>query len=137
MQNFEGIAAAADAVRRFYFRNEDDLPEHVKARLATHVNTGGSPVDLIVNFTKAAYANRDLPAPAMEIAAGTADVIAQQGFHGGLDGKAAGMVAIFRRESGEKAPAGTSWPKPADDPAADSDFAPPPAPAPVEPAGEA
>jgi hypothetical protein len=135
MRNFDGIAAAADAVRRFYFRNEDDLPEHVRKRLETHAGTGGSPVDLIVNFTEAVYANRaDLPTEAMEIAAGTADVIQQNGFHGGLDGRAAGMIPALRRDSKEKA-TGVTWPKVDDDPKPNPDFLPPLAT--QQPAGEA
>lgn len=130
MQTFEGIAGAADAIRRFYFRNEDDLPQHFRDRVGPHVGQGSSPVDLGAHFTRAVYANRDaLPAKqkkeALELAAGTADIFDRDGFHSKLDGKAAGMSLALRRDSGEKAAGSQSWPKKDDDPAPDSDYAPP------------
>jgi len=132
MRQFQEIGEAADAVRRFFYVNEASLPEHVTRRLATHVAQGGSPVDLIVNFTEAVYANQaKLGAEASLIAAGTADLINRQNYHGRLDGRAAGISDALRRESGEKPAAGASWPKADADPAINRDFADP------APAGEA
>lgn len=124
MRNFEGIADAADSVRRFFFTNQAQLPEHVTKAIEPHVGTGSSPVDLIVNFTEAVFANRkDVPAEASLIAAGTADIIQQNGYHNRLDDRAAGIMKALRRDQGEKG----NWPKPENDPDARQAFLPPPA----------
>lgn len=130
MQTFEGIAGAADAIRRFYFRNEDDFPQHFRDKVSPHVGQGSSPVDLGAHFARAVYANRDelsdkVKKDALELAAGAADIFDRDGFHSKLDGKAAAMSLAMRRESGEKARPGMPWPAKEKDPAADSDYAPP------------
>jgi len=142
MRQFVEIGEAANAVRRFFYQNEADLPEHITKRLQTHVEQGGSPVDLIVNFTESVYANRKaLPAEASLIAAGTADLINRMGYHDRLEGRAPAMSLAMRRDGGEKAATGVPWPKADADPAPKGEFeapaepeegtAPPPAPAPA------
>lgn len=130
MQVFEGIAGAADAIRKFYYRNEDELPQHFRDKVGPHVGQGSSPVDLAAHFARSTYANAGtLPAKlkkdALELAAGAADICARDGFHGKLDGKAGGMSLAMRRDSGEKARAGMPWPAKEKDPAPDAEYAPP------------
>lgn len=134
MRQFEGIASAADAVREFYYSNKADLPEHVTTKVQPYVGTGSSPVDLIVNFTEAVYANsgdrrgegeKDLPAEGLEIAAGCAQLINVEGFHGRLDDRAHTISLALRRDSGEKAATGAKWPAADKDPTAKPEFAKP------------
>lgn len=130
MQQFEGIAGAADAIRAFFYRNEAELPQHFRDKVRPHVGQGSSPVDLGAHFARATYASADsLPAKlkkeALEIAAGAADICDRDGFHAKLDGKAGGMSLAMRRESGEKARTGMPWPAKDKDPAPDADYAPP------------
>lgn len=133
MRFYPDIGPAAADVRRFFNRNDDELPEHVAKALQTEVD-GGSPVDLIVRFVEVVYANREtLPGEAMEIAAGCSDLINQKGYHGRLDGRAAAMVDVLRRDSGERAATGHPWPKKADDPAHKQEFAAEPPPQAAEP----
>lgn len=83
---YNGIAQAADAVRAYLIANPAALPEPAQAKLASHTGTGASPVDLVVTFAEAVYANReDLTAAhedAFEIAAGAAVLAETFGFHG-------------------------------------------------------
>lgn len=126
MRFFEEIGEAGQAVTRYFYTSQAQLPEHVVPFIQGQLI--GSPVDLVVNFTKAIYANRDkVPAEAKLIAAGTADLINRKGYHDRLDGRAAGMSDAMRRDAGEKAATGHSWPKPEADPVADREFLPPPA----------
>jgi len=142
MKLYTGIAEAADAARSYFYVNRESLPAGVADKLQTQVGTGSSPVDLIVAFTEATYANRvDVDPEMMEIAAGLGVIIVQFGFHGSLDGRAEAIVAALRRDSGEEAPAGITWPDPADDPAPSDRYKPdeptPSAPAPTpEPTGD-
>jgi hypothetical protein len=125
MKIFEGIADAADTARRYFLKNEDELPEHIRTKLDPFMGTGTSPVDLAGAFTRAVYANPDsFDQVAKAIAAGIADRFDIDGFHGKLDGKAAGMRAALRRDSGEPG----DWPAADQDPAVDQAFAPPPPP---------
>lgn len=82
MHTFEGIAAAADAVRKFYYINEAVLPTHVKDKLQPYIGTGSSPVDLIVRFSEAVYANQVSVAAGKDIAAGCALICEASNFHG-------------------------------------------------------
>lgn len=140
MKLYSGIAEAADAMRAFFYVNQAALPEGVRERLQGAVGTGSSPIDLAVAFVEFAYANRaDVPVQMLEIAAGVGLIIVQFGFHGSLDGRADGIVAALRRDSGEDAPAGVEWPDPESDPAVNDRYrepepasAPAPVPAPVE-----
>lgn len=83
MQTFNGIAAAADAARNYFLLNQGAFPEHVRDKIAAHAGTGASPVDLVVTFAEAVYANQgDVPAEAREIAGGCAVLAETFGFHG-------------------------------------------------------
>lgn len=129
-----GIGEAADQVRRFYYRNEDDLPEIVRDKVGPYIGTGSSPVDLVVHFTEAVFANRQsLPADGLALGASCALLIETTGFHNRLDGRAAAMIPALRRDAGEEPAPGTSWPDPAEDPEPKAGFLPVPAgePAPV------
>ena len=133
MRTFASVAAAADEVDRFFLRNEESLPEHVRDKIEPLTRRGSSPVDLIVVFTESVYANQKaVPKEAIELAAGLADLIDQDGYHGRLNDRATAMSKALRRESGEKAGA-AGWPKKEDDPEPNKDFvpAPPPPPAPA------
>lgn len=126
MITFDSISTAADAARRFFLKNEDSLPQHVQDKVEPRTRQGESPVDLIADFTEAVYANRDsISNEGLEIAAGCANLIGQDGYHGRLDGRASSISFALRRDSGEKAGAGRAWPKKADDPAPKAEFAKP------------
>jgi hypothetical protein len=133
MNQYDGVASAADAVRRFIIINEGALPEIVQQKVSALTGTGSSPVDLIVNFVEAIYANRDdVTNDAKAIAAGCADVIDRDNYHGRLDGRIVGMKAALRRDSGETAADDTPWPETDDDPAPNRLYAPQPAEQPAE-----
>jgi hypothetical protein len=124
---FTGIADAADAARRYFLINQAKFPDEAASLIEPHTLTGSSPVDLVVNFTEGVYANRGtLPAEAMEVAAGLASIIDQNGFHGRLDGRAPAIALALRREAGEDAPEGQAWPDEEADPAPRTEFAPKP-----------
>jgi len=83
MAEFEGIADASTAVRNWLIINEAKLPDHLKDRLTALAGTGVSPVDLIVNFAEAVYANeKDFTKEAKELAASAAVTSEAFGFHG-------------------------------------------------------
>jgi len=117
MRNYEGIAAAADDVRRFFYINEAALPGHVADSLRPFVGTGSSPVDLTVRFARVVYANREDSAisdEAKEIASGCALLAGVNGFHGlggdDRDGERMAGVLAGARKTG---------------PAPDAEFLPP------------
>lgn len=136
MTTYEGIADAADAARSFFYQNQGSLPAHVRDRIEPHVRTGSSPVDLITAFARSVYANREAVGPeGMVVAAGLAELINREGYHGRLDERAAGMRKALLRDAGEKAATGSPWPKKEADPAPDQEYLPPPEPeAPAAPA---
>lgn len=118
---YSEIGEAADAVREHIILNQNNLPEHVRERLVALTRTGSSPVDLIVDFVKAVYANSaDFDTDTKRKTAAAAELIGMKGFHAGLDGRAGAIADSFRRETGLKAPAGRSWPSKADDPPVDA-----------------
>lgn len=134
---FSEIGEAADALREHIILNQNDFPEHVRERLVALTRTGTSPVDLVVGFVKAVYANSGgFDTDTKRKATAAAELIAMKGFHAGLDGRAGAIADSFRRETGLKAPAGRSWPSKAADPPADDEWAAPP-PAEAAPAPEA
>lgn len=124
MQFFDEIFQASLAVNRYFYVNQSQLPEHIVPRIETHLT--GSPVDLVVTFTRAIYANRsESSSVAKLLAAGCADLIHRKGYHDRLEGRASLMSDVLRRDGGEKAAPGRSWPKPSGDPVPDYDFLPP------------
>lgn len=83
MASFEGIGDSSTAVRNWLIRNADKVPEHLQERLSGMTGTGTSPVDLIITFTEAVYANqKDFPKEAKDLAAACADVAEANGYHG-------------------------------------------------------
>lgn len=105
MQTFNGIAEAADAVRAWFLLNPQALPEHVRPKVAAHAGTGASPVDLVVTFAEAVYANREeAPADARAIAAGCAVLAEGFGFHG-LNLEARGSLIAVALGGGAPDPA--------------------------------
>ena len=124
---FEGPSPAADAARNWLIRNEDAIPEHVRDRLLGLTVSGTSPLPMMHTFIQAVYANRDaFPVEAIEIAAGLADLFDRSGYHGKLEGKAIPMRDALRRDAGEEASAGSSWPDPEEDPEPLQQYLPPP-----------
>lgn len=111
MEAFEGIGDASTAVRNWLIRNEDQLPAHLKDGLMHRTATGTSPVDLIVDFTEAVYANEgEFKAEAKKLAAAAAVVCEANGFHGlGQDHRGSRIAKIL---TGEKL-AKESTPEPA------------------------
>ena len=84
--NFEGIGDASTAVRNYLIKNEAKLPDHLKERLSNLTGTGASPVDLVVNFVEAVYANqKEFTKEAKELAASSAVVAETYNFHGMAD----------------------------------------------------
>ncbi len=126
----KGVADAADRVRELFFTQKAKFPDHVVEKLTPILKTGSSPVDMIVAFTRAVQANTaDVPKEALELAAATANMIDADNYHGRLDGNALAISKALRRESGEKAPGTSKWPKKEDDPAVDQTFTKPGEPA--------
>ena len=123
MELFEGVVAAGNAIRRFFYQNEDDLPAFVRERLEQRINSGASDVDLSVAFVELVYANRaGIPAEGLAIAAAASELIYQSGFTHMPDDRARSLVPVLRRESGEAAPGGAPWPVADDDPAPNRAF---------------
>jgi hypothetical protein len=101
MRTFEGIGDASTEVRKFLIVNEAKLPDHLQDRLMHLTGTGTSPVDLVVNFVEAVYANpKEFSAEAKDLAAGAAVVCEANGFHG-MDADHRGS-RISKVLSGEK-----------------------------------
>jgi hypothetical protein len=124
---FIEIGDAADAIREHVIINRGEFPEHARDRLLALTRTGTSPVDMIVGFVRAVYANRDeVPTSTKRMAIGAADLIQMKGFYGGLDGNAGKVSAALSRETGLKAPAGRSWPAKEEDPEPAADWLAPP-----------
>lgn len=120
MKNFEGIADAANEVRNWIIRNEEKMPVHLQERLAGLTTTGISPVDLIVGFTEAVYANpKGFPAEAEDIAAGAAVLCENFGFHGmAVDGRGSKIAAVLDGKEVADAPEGKAdFQKTPEDPA--------------------
>lgn len=82
MVTFEGIAAAADAVRPLVINRSAGLPQPIADKLVPMAGTGSSPVDLIVGFAEAVYSNPAAKKAAKDIAGGCAVLAEQFGFHG-------------------------------------------------------
>lgn len=80
---FEGIGQAAKAVTEFYILNKEAMPSHIVERLDGNIGMSRSPVDAVVRFTEAAYANLDgeLPEGMAELAAGCALLCEEMGYH--------------------------------------------------------
>lgn len=120
---YDGLAAAADAARTWFTMNQQELPEHVREKIAPYVGTGGSPVELVVHFAEAIYANRDADgvSDAREIAAGCAVLAESYGFHG-MNESSRGS-ALARELAGKT--------KASDPPEAKAEYLPPEPPAPI------
>lgn len=98
---FSGIGAAANVVRDHIILNHNEFPEHVQERLFNLTRIGKSPVDLIVGFTEAVYANRsEFDETSQAFAAGTADLIDANGFNGRLNDRAAAIGYVLRNTPG-------------------------------------
>lgn len=81
MVEFEGIHDSSTAVRRWLTLNEARLPAHLQVRLARLTETGVSPVDLVVLFVEAVYANLEaFDDEARELASQAALVAETHGF---------------------------------------------------------
>ena len=82
MKTFDGIADAADAARALVISGGTGLAATIAEKLAPLGRTGTSPVDLIVGFAEAIYANAGAAtAEAKDVAAGCAIVAETYGFH--------------------------------------------------------
>lgn len=83
MQTYDGIAPAANAAQRLVLMGTTGLPAEIADKLASYTGVGGKPVDLIVGFAEAVYANRDVAsAEAKEVATGCATFAESLSFHG-------------------------------------------------------
>lgn len=107
MRTFDGIADAADAARNFMIANGGALPQQVRDKVLPYVGTGSSPVDLVVHFAEAVYANRAAaPAEAVDIAAGCALLAESFGFHGlNEDGRGSAIAAVMLGQKVKAEPA--------------------------------
>lgn len=106
MAVYSGIAEAADAARRAVIMGATGLAEAVIEKLLPMTRTGGSPVDLIVGFAEAVYANReDASADAKDIAIGCALECEQRGFHGmAIDSRSSRIADVLGEVEGVEAP---------------------------------
>lgn len=123
--HFDEIGSAADAVREHILANQASFPEHIRDRLVGLTRTGTSPVDMVVGYTDAVYANRDsMDETSRAIAIGTADLIGAKGYHQALDGRAFSVSSALSRDLGLEPVPGSEWPSADDDPAADDTWLP-------------
>ncbi len=113
MIEFQGIHDSASAARRWIIKNEDNLPEHLKERLMALTDVGVSPVDLMVNFVEAVYANQDdFPSEAKDVAAASALVGEQHNFHSlAQENRGSNAAKILRNQAVAK----KNVPEPKDD----------------------
>lgn len=124
MKEYESLAHAANDAFAWFTGNRGTLPEQVVEKLGPRLGYGTSPVDAIVGFTEAAFANLEaFDAEGKQIAAGCAQLIDENGFHGRMNGRAAGVRKALLREAGEKAPGSRPWPAPSEDPEPSAEFA--------------
>ena len=102
MKEFLGVADAADAVRKWLFVHENELPDYLHTQLMNLTGTGMSPVDLVVTFAEAVYANPSefRTKEVREIAAGCAMIAESFNFHGLAKDNRGGLMA--RKLSGEQ-----------------------------------
>lgn len=106
--HFEGIGEAAKAVTEFYILNKEAIPAHIVERLDGNIGMSRSPVDAVVRFTEAVYANRDsdrLPEGMAELAAACAMLSEEMGYHDfAEDGRGSLIARSLRGRSVSKAP---------------------------------
>ena len=109
------------SIMTFAMTHAGDLPDYVAPKFAEAASKA-SPVDTIVSVAECLYANQGaMSAGAGKTAAQTlcaqcAAMAAQVGWHDmGTRGPA--IVSAMRRNLGETAPEGQTWPDMADDPA--------------------
>lgn len=127
---FNEATEAARAAQRFFYRNEEELPQHIQDKVGPLIGPGHSPVDQIVAFTEAVYAAVKADAESVdqegvEIAAGAADLIQRQGYHQRLalsstpeEPRALGISNALRRIAGEAG----DWSEGGDDPAVNPSY---------------
>ena len=121
---FDTLAAAKSGLTMFLMTKgatlADPLREHLAAALASP-----SPVDMLVQSMEALYAARaELGAEGKTVIGSLAGFIMANGWHGiNADDRGYRIVRAMRRDLGEAAPDGVTWPDPSTDPAADTRFA--------------
>jgi hypothetical protein len=100
LAQFEGIASAADAVRRHLILNEGTGPDHLHERLDALTRIGSSPVDTVVNFIEMVYANpNEFPTEARELAADASVITQQENFYGhGENERGSRIARVLRGE---------------------------------------
>ena len=108
MPSYQGIAEAADAARLHLLANPDGLPSHILDKLLPDTGTGSSPVDLVVHFAEAIYANHEeagVGDTARGIAGGCAVLSEAFGFHGlNIDSRGSKMSQVMSGEEVESPP---------------------------------
>ncbi len=115
------IPALTGAIMTFAVTHAGNLPSGAASLFATAASKV-SPVDSIVSTAECLYANQaaisDAPtkAAAQTLCAQCAAFAAQYGWHG-MDTRGPLLIAAMRRDLGETASAGVTWPDPSTDPA--------------------
>jgi hypothetical protein len=118
MIQFDGITSAAEAINEWFWSNKPDLPETVAQTVQPLLGPTKSAVDMIVNTTEVIYSNKDdLTSDTLAMGAGLAFLCEFWGWHGmDVDNRGTKISLALRRDSGETAPEGYSWPDPSEDP---------------------
>lgn len=117
MQTFDNISDARNAIMDFRADHFADVPEDMRARFR-ELSASPSPVDQIVGVGEFLYANRErLTDASRALLGGLIAFATPNAWHGLIeDDRGNRIVQAMRRDLGEKAPAGSTFPKPADDP---------------------
>jgi hypothetical protein len=120
----DNIQALGNAAQTFVMLHGATLAEDVRDRVIAALGAP-SPVDRIVKTGEALYAARaDLNEAGKMLVGQLISFAAMNGWHGlAEDNRGGKIVMAMRRDLGEAAPAGGSWPEPEEDPEPLAEFA--------------
>jgi len=123
MQSFEAPGDARNAIMMYMMMHAGSLQEDTRTQLMG-LATSPSPVDQIVRTGEFLYARADeVGSNGRDLAASLIAYASLNGWHGlAEDGRGGRIVMALRRDNGETAPAGLSWPDPSNDPAPKTEF---------------
>ena len=131
----DNIEALGKAAQTYVMLHGSTLAEDVRDRVIAGLGAP-SPVDRIVKTGEALYAvHANLDDEGKVLVAQLISFAAMNGWHGlAEDNRGGRIVMAMRRDLGEEAPGGASWPDPESDPSPLAEYVPP---APTEPADPA
>lgn len=132
MITFGGVSDAVVQLNEYFGPNQAAIPEGVREMIRPLLGQTRSAVDAVVKVSEIVFANKEdpaLPPELLSLAAASAVVAEAFGFHGMDEGSRGSKLSLaLRRQSGEAAPAGVSWPPPEEDPEVRSEYVVPPPP---------